>query len=249
MGRVPAPEGLITHRVSPETFDASHVDIEGDAYRHLFRARRLAVGARIHVVDGEGRARWGEVESVDRRRATLRLGESAPSHESDLSVELWVGALRKERASWLVEKATELGVTSIHFFASERTPRNYGDGHLGRLGRVAVAAVEQCHRARVPEITGVDPWSTLGEHLTHSADGTVRLVLDASGLAIGPWLRQRSLPEAPVVQLVVGPEGGLTPSELQQLADLGVESVHLGRRTLRVETAAIAALAALTTAH
>lgn len=156
---------MITVLVTPEELAAEKAEVTGDAYRHLFRARRVAVGDRLRVVDGRGAARWAQVVAVDRRRAELALGDPAPSQEPERRVELLVAAHRKERASWLVEKATELGVAAVRFLQTERTPREFGEGTFDRLRRVAGAAVEQCHRARLPEITGMHRWDELAELL------------------------------------------------------------------------------------
>lgn len=226
---------MITHLIDAEAFAGDLVTIDGDGYRHLFRARRLAQGAELRLVDGRGGARRGVVESVDRRCGTVRLGEPLPSHEPEHRLRLIVAALRPERASWLVEKATELGVVAIHFIGSERTPRHYGDGFRQRLARVAAAAVMQCHRALVPEITGVDPWQRL-EGLLEQVDDEERLCLDPRG----PSFRRG---DASGGVAVIGPEGGWSDAELRQLDALGCRGVALGRRILRVETAALAVAA------
>ncbi len=143
--------------------------VEGEAYRHLFRARRIAVGERLRVVDGEGRARWGEVIQVGRTAALVELAEPAAPNEPCLRLEILVATLRPERASWLVEKATELGASAVRFLNTERGPRSFGPGTADRLRRVAIAAVEQCHRSRCPEVTGPHPFAEVAT-LTSAAD-------------------------------------------------------------------------------
>lgn len=223
---------MITHLLTPEAFDGDQATLEGDAYRHLFRARRVARGAEIRVVDGAGRARLAMVDHVERRKATLRLGASTHSHEPQRQLHLIVAALRSERASWLVEKTTELGVTSIHFVRSDRTPRQYGDGFLDRLRRVAAAAVVQCHRALVPEITGVHEWLDV-EDLLRRCAAVHRLILD-------PQASTPFTAGAEDAVALIGPEGGWSPEELSQLTEWGCQGVGLGERVLRVETAAVA---------
>ncbi len=243
---------MITVLLKPEELDSEHVELEGANYRHLFRARRLPVGVTIRVVDGLGRARWAEVERVERRRAVLSLAARAPSHEPAYRLHLWVAALRPERASWLVEKATEIGVRSICFIATERTPRKVTPSGLERLRRVARAAVEQSHRSRVPEITGAVPWETVVEALCDGGDDVDRYVLDTSGREEenSPQKREgqsrsngfkSALPRMGRGWVMIGPEGGWSDSERRQLQELGFRAISLGRRTLRVETAAIAA--------
>ncbi len=148
-------------RRSRELRREGEVRVEGEPYRHLFRARRLAVGDRVRVVDGRGQARWAAVARIDRSAAVMVLGEPAPGNEPELRLELLVPTCRPERASWLVEKATELGVASIRFLHTERAPRQLGDSTVARLQRVAAAALEQCHGSRLPEITGPHEWSEL----------------------------------------------------------------------------------------
>lgn len=223
---------MITHLVSSAEFGDREAVVTGDAYRHLFRARRLAVGDRLRVVDGQGGARWASVARVDRRSATLALAGTAPANEPSYQLDLLVAPVRTERASWLVEKATELGVAAIRFLATERAPRRYGDGTLERFGRVARAAVEQCHRAVVPRISGIHDWDEL-DGLLHGRAGRFFLDPESKGGS-----RPVSAGLAGVV--VIGPEGGFAPDEQKTLARLA-EGVGLGARTLRTETAALVA--------
>jgi 16S rRNA (uracil1498-N3)-methyltransferase len=233
---------VITVLVSPDELAAGAARIEGDAYRHLFRARRLAVGDPVRATDGRGRARWGEVARVDRRSAALALGAPAPANEPAWRLELLVAAPRRERASWLVEKATELGASAVRLIAAERAPRDWGPGSLDRLRRLAAAALEQCHRAALPEVTGIHPWSELPALLEAAA---ARWVLDP---APGARLAAEALvppPAGAAGALLVGPEGGWTDAERAELTALGCTPVTLGARVLRVETAALAGAALL----
>ena len=232
-----ASEPSITFLTDPGSFDGETLDIVGAAYQHLFRSRRLASGAELRVVDGAGRARRGTVTEIERKCAVVVLGEPLPSNEPRRSVHLVVGALKPERADWLVEKATELGVVSITFVATERTPRRYGDGRLDRLSRVAAAAVEQCRRSRLPEIRAVLPWDEALAEL----DGPSSAVLDGAGRPVREEIS--GLPEDAAVTLFVGPEGGFTADELEDLKTRGVSPWRLGGTVLRVETAAVAAAA------
>jgi 16S rRNA (uracil1498-N3)-methyltransferase len=236
---------MITLLVDPADFDHSSTRVEGEPYQHLFRARRVAVGEEMRIVDGRGRARWGKVERVDRTTATVALGEPAPDHEPAFRLELLVPTCRPERASWLVEKATELGVVAIRFTNMARAPRELGTMTFDRLRRVAVAAVEQCHRSRLPEITGPHAWS----QAVGLAGPEVRWFLDtestddpASHHEPEGLLSRR---EAKSGALLVGPEGGLDPAERRELQLAGWRAAGLGDRTLRLETAAIVGAAFL----
>lgn len=227
----------VTVVVDPETLSGVTMTLSGDAHHHLFRVRRLTRGQELRLVDGRGTARWGRATRIEADRTTVELGAVAPTNEPQRSLELWVAPPRSRRAGWLVEKATEVGVAAIRFMATDRGTRHLSKPAVERLQRVAVAAVEQCHRARVPEVTGLHAWEACLEGL----DGPLACALTPGGESIGSVRFEDSM------ALVVGPEGGWTGEELSRLAAHGVHSVGLGPRVLRVETAAVvgAALALL----
>jgi len=228
--------------VSPTALQGDDVVVEGDGYRHLFRAKRLAVGDTLRVVDGEGRARHGRITTVTRRAATVELQGEAASLEPAPRLELWVAPPRPQRASWLVEKATELGVHRVRFVLTSRTNRQWGEEVLARLERVARAAVEQCGRARIPAITGPHPWS---EVTTLMAVTEFCYLLDPAaetpqGLPGQPLPGQATTSPTAVL---IGPEGGWTQEERSTLRSAGCHDLCLGPRILRTETAAVAAAA------
>jgi len=224
--------------LDPRARGGAELAVEGDAYRHLFRARRLAAGDALRVVDGAGGAWSARVGSVGPKRALVRVGGAEPSLESLLRLELLVGLPRPQRAAWLVEKATELGVAAIRFLHTERTVREAGRGTLERWRRVAAAALEQCGRARLPEVTGPHDWEDLPDLLAPCAP---RWVLDPGA---PPPAAPASAPGFSVAALI-GPEGGWTDAERATLATLACHAAGLGPRTLRTETAALAAAALL----
>lgn len=228
---------MITCLIAPAEMGGDHAEIVGDRYRHLFRARRLAVGETVRVVDGLGGARWARIAAVERDRASLSLAEKAPDHEPGLRLEILLATPRPERASWLVEKATELGVSALRFLDTERCARTINARRLERLSRVAVAALGQCHGSRLPTLSGPHAWSEIPDLL---ASGGASYVLDPAGT---PWRARRpseATGEIDVI-LLIGPEGGWSPRELSQLAELNTSLLSLGQRVLRVETAALIA--------
>lgn len=242
MDRVPAGAGrrrrVITLLVTPEELAAAEIAVEGEAYRHLFRARRAEVGEAVRLVDGLGHARAGRIVRIDRKTGWIAPSEPIevlPANEPALRLTLLVPTLRPERAAWLVEKATEVGVAAIRFLHTERAPRDFGTGTLDRLRRVAVSALEQCHGARLPSIDGPHDW----RDLQRLAEGfELRWVLDPGGVpGFGVDREKRT------AALLVGPEGGLTDGELDSSRLLGFHPVALGPRILRIETAAVAGAA------
>lgn len=211
------------------------IEVEGADHRHLFRARRLKVGDRVRLVDGRGAARWSVVDHVTARRAVLRVGGEAPVFEPARRVALFVSAVRPERAAWLVEKATELGLRELRWFVSERTSRSLPERALERQRRVAKSALEQSGGSWLPEIAEPVP-------LKEAPIGAGAVALHPG--APTPFIAVAGSAEA----IVVGPEGGFSEREVEELAGCGVVPAHFGPRVLRTETAAVAALAVALTA-
>lgn len=226
---VPAP--LITVLVTPRELAEPEVTVSGTTHHHLFRSRRSVVGDRLRLADGAGSARWGRVESVGRREARIVLGEPAPSREPDRRVELLVALPRGSRAAWTVEKATEVGVAAIRWLASRRGPRELGPAALERQERVVRAALEQSHRSRLPEVSGIHAWGEL-PGLVEGFDERYRLDPGAPQVAF-------DRPAGGSAVVVVGPEGGWTEGETRELEALGCQGLRLGPTILRIETAAI----------
>lgn len=254
---------MTTIVVTPIELGDGEFAVSGERFHHLFRVKRLRAGESVRVVDGEGRARRGVVARVDRAHGVVALGGAEPSLEAALRVELLVAPPKPERAAWLVEKATEVGVAAIRFVATDRAARgdktSFGAGQLARLRRIAVAAVEQCGRAVVPEVTGVHP---LAERLAARVEGASRkaqigkegtaavgsavggevqplVVLDASGSRGASVVAPFS--GGPGLSILVGPEGGWSEEEIVLFERAGVPRWSLGDRVLRVETAAVVA--------
>jgi 16S rRNA (uracil1498-N3)-methyltransferase len=205
---------------------------EGEA--HHLQVRRVGPGEPVELRDGEGLVgsgtlHWnGKVWSVEAAE-TNRVGPPAP-------LELVVGAGDRERFAWVVEKATELGVTAVVPLESERTAgvaTRVRPQHLDRLRRHALEAVKQ---SGAPWATRVDGPVSLDALLSRDTDGE-RWLADAQG-RYAPAV----LEEAPLT-VVIGPEGGFTPTERQRLLAAGFQGIRLAHHTLRFETAAVAAAA------
>ncbi len=241
MGRVPPRfgGGLITLVVAPQDFASGReILVEGETYRHLFRARRAEVGESIRLVDGEGNARAAKIARIDRKAgwiAPVEPVEIMPANEPAVRLTLLVPTLRPERSAWLIEKATELGAAAVRFLQMERAPREFGSGALERLRRIAVSALEQSHGARLPMIDGPHRWDRL-ESLGTGCD--TRWLLDPGG-APGAF----AVDAGGKAALLVGPEGGFSDGELREAHALGFEPRALGSRILRIETAAVAGAA------
>ena len=227
------------------------LDLPAGAARHV-QVLRLQPGEPITLFNGEASGEFNAtVTQMGRSSVQVLVGDFvATQREPALRVALAVGMPANDRMDWLVEKATELGVSSIQPLMTAhsvlRLKGERADKKIAHWNSVAAAACEQCGRNRVPtvhEVLDVQDW--------------LRRAAPAPGLRAMLSLREGTLPLAgllatqppaentPVV-FFSGPEGGLAAHEEQAAISAGWVPVTLGPRTLRAETAPLAALAALT---
>lgn len=219
------------------------LQLPAGAARHV-QVLRLQPGARVTLFNGEGGEFEAVVERMGRSDVAVRVESHHPvEREAAREVHLAAAMPANERMDWLVEKATELGVSSIQPLVAERSVVRLKGERVERRQvhwqGVATAACEQCGRNRVPAIHEA---LSLPEWLrAHPASGA-RLLLSLHPEA-------RPLAEAAAgsdpVTLLSGPEGGLTPAEETAALTAGFVPVTLGPRVLRAETAPLAVLAAL----
>lgn len=222
----------------------TEVVLPATAAEHAVRVLRLRAGDAVTLFNGDGHDYRAVLSEAHKRAVTATVQKiDAVASESPLPLTLAQSLARGEKMDLIVQKATELGVSRIVPLQTERCEVRLNASRAGKRLQhwraVAASACEQSGRARLPEITGVQPLQSWVDTL--SADGGRRLALTP-----GDGHRPRelgSLPEG--AMLVVGPEGGLGPRDLEILRQGGFESLLLGPRTLRTESAGLAALAAL----
>jgi 16S rRNA (uracil1498-N3)-methyltransferase len=219
---------------------ASGVTIELSAgqMHHLRSVLRLGPGspvAAFNAADGEWLSRIAEIGRGG-TRLTIERRLRSPAPEPDLW--LLFAPIKRARLDWLVEKATELGVSALLPVWTARTQAERLN--LERLRAHAIAAAEQSERLSVPELRTPEPlsqvlgaWPEVRPLMVCDESGAGEPIGDAAArLRVGP------------VALLVGPEGGFERTELDALSKLSfVSRIGLGPRVLRAETAALAALA------
>ena len=222
---------VIRALVDPGTLAPNTVISLSDGEAHHLRVRRVRPGARLQVTDGEGHEGEGVLEDGGR----IHVASVHTATRSSPLV-LVVGAGDRDRFAWVVEKATEFGVTDVVPITTERTT-SVGDRvegrHVEKLQRRAFEALKQCGGAWAPV---VHLPCTLPELVARHATGA-RWLADAEGTA--PPAHEARGPLA----AIVGPEGGLTSAERETLLAARWTPVRLARQTLRFETAAVAVMA------
>lgn len=219
------------------------VTLPAAAAHHAERVLRLRAGDAVVLFNGCGGEYAGRIESLGKVARVKLQAWHAVEREPPLAVTLVQSLVAADKMDWIVQKAVELGATEIAPVVSSRSvvrlSRERAAKRIEHLRQIAVAACEQCGRNTVPTVRDLRALPAfLGEQ---AACQTVRLML-----APGGQVRLATLPppSGPLV-LLVGPEGGLSNEEEQAAQSAGFTALALGPRTLRTETAGIAALAAL----
>ncbi|WP_104657256.1 16S rRNA (uracil(1498)-N(3))-methyltransferase [Ralstonia insidiosa] len=217
--------------------------------RHI-HVLRLAVGDEVCLFDGSGHEFHARLDAINKRDATASLAESTrPDTEARYNITLAQGIAGGDKMDWLIEKAVELGVHAIAPLQTERgVVRLSGERATKRVQHwqaLVQAACEQCGRARVPAVA---PVATLREWLaTAKPTDTPRVLLSPRGTqSLTQWaVQSRERIESAGVELLIGPEGGLSPDEEALAESAGFLPLTLGRRILRTESAALVAVSAL----
>jgi 16S rRNA (uracil1498-N3)-methyltransferase len=217
--------------------------LSADQHKHLSRVLRLRRGAELTLFDGRGGEYPATVEQVHRYQSTVRTGEHVDiERESPVPVQLAQGVGRGERTDLAIQKAVELGVTSIVPLLTRRTVVKLGaeraERRLEHWKGIIVHACQQCGRNRLPDLRAV---ATLDDWLSGYQRTDLDLMLDPSaGNRIGEFVYEGGL-----VTLLVGPEGGFDVDEIEAAASAGFRGLTLGPRTLRTETAAMVGVASI----
>jgi 16S rRNA (uracil1498-N3)-methyltransferase len=228
------PEGLLPDSDMPLPAAVAH---------HAERVLRLAIGDEVILFDGAGGECAATLLALG-KQPVARLGPRlAMERESPLAITLVQALASGDKMDWIVQKAVELGAVAVQPVAAERSLLKLsGDRAAKRVAhwqQIAVSACEQSGRNRVPVVGEILP---LARYLALPAQG-LRLIL-APG-AEGA-LARRAPPGGPL-SVLIGPEGGWSPSELALAEHAGCAPLALGPRVFRTETAGLAALAALQT--
>ncbi len=221
----------------------ARVSLAGSAAAHVRRVLRLGTGDSLTLFNGDGQDYPSRIAGSGRDTVEVEvLGVAAARAESPLGITLVQGITRAERMDLVVQKATELGIAEIVPVVTVRSVVRLDAGSRERKTAhwraIAIAACEQCGRARIPAIADPVP---LASQLGTPAESRIRLLLSPDA----DVSLARAAAAATEIELLVGPEGGLEDAERRSALAAGYRACRLGPRVLRSETAAIAAIAVL----
>ena len=213
-----------------------------NVFRHAIRVLRLTVNQELTLFNGNNKEYQAKLVEIGKKSATVEVLSSVKlNRESPLKINLIQGISKGERMDFVLQKATELGVTNIYPVLTART--NVAISHqrtekkLEHWQGVIVSACEQCGRNTVPQLMSPQPITTVLS--VFSQQTMAKFVLSPSASYNLSW-HNDSHSELTVL---IGPEGGLSDQELNSAVGIGFVEVSLGPRILRTETAALAFLA------
>lgn len=212
--------------------------LDEQASHHLARVLRFQVGNAITLFNGDGSEYPATIAAIDKRSVSVTIGDAVSAdRESPLPIHLGIAISKGDRMDMVVQKAVELGVAQITPLISERVEvRLQGERAEKKLQHwqgIVIAACEQCARNRLPVL---NPITSLHDWIG-SIEADKKFVLHHRSEAnLGEITRPRS------VALLIGPEGGLSETEIAAAERKQFASLRLGPRVLRTETAPLAAL-------
>lgn len=225
---------------------ADEMTIEGIDARHIYTVLKMKPGEKVQIVSDDGVTALAEIAAAAPGRTVVKCLEViAESHEPAVRITLAQGLVKGEKMDFIIQKAVELGVSHIVPLAMEHSVVRY-DGTKAakkreRWQKIAESAAKQSKRDIIPQ---VEPVSTI-DNLMAENDCGVKIIAYECEDRQGLKQVLQANPETDSILIIIGPEGGITETELNAARVGGAVPVSLGRRILRAETAGLTALAAI----
>lgn len=234
---------MVRFFVTPEDLESDSPVLSGENARHA-RVLRLKEQEQLLLCDGQGQECLCQVAQAS-PDITLTVLERRPSStEAAVDVRVYMAFPKADKLEHVIQKATELGAYEILAFPSSRCVSRPDEKSLKkkleRWQKIAASAAEQSGRGRIPQVRVL---GSFADALTHAAQADRALLFYENEEAF--TLKMALAGSYRTVSLMVGPEGGLSESEVQQARAAGMQVCTLGRRILRCETAPLCALSAV----
>ncbi len=233
--------------IKKEDIKENTVTIYGQDAIHISKVLRTECGETLVLCDGEGTDFFAEVTQVLKDSVTLKIKESCLcKSEPGISVTLFQGLPKQGKMDYIIEKCTELGISRIVPVSAKRSVVKIDDKKseskkLERWRKIASESVKQCGRGKIPEITEVMNFNDAIE-FSKSLDVTFAAYECEKETSIKSVLTKYT-PKS--IGVFIGPEGGLDDNEVERLKESNIETVTLGTRILRTETAGHTVLTAI----
>ncbi|WP_437191848.1 RsmE family RNA methyltransferase [Planctomicrobium sp. SH527] len=214
-----------------------HIELDGTEAHHLAKVLRAEPGDTVELFNGTGQSATAEVTEVKKRTVQLKLMSGSRNSEVRTpELVIAVASPKGDRLRWMIEKMTELGVDRFIPLKTTRSVVDPSDSKLSKLEQTVIGACKQCRRDRLLQIDDICQFKQLPTHFTGKRTQLLFGEANAPTLPAAP--ADQITPD--VIVAIIGPEGGFTPEEQQQLLDWNAVPVSLSPFVLRVETAAVA---------
>ncbi len=218
------------------------ITLEDHEHHHLVHVMRAKVGDTVELVNGKGFLAKGTLKILSRRTADFQIESVLYEEPSIYSLILAQAVPRMNRLDLVIEKGTELGMTALWLFPTERSERQkLSDHQLERLRSLSIAAMKQCGRLYLPEISVKPSLSSC----IFETEKVAALFGDLSSYAPSLIKCWPAVEHKKELIFFVGPESGFSPKEEEAMKKMGIQGIALHKNILRTETAAIAALTLL----
>lgn len=216
--------------------------IEGEDVKHISKVLRCRIGEELEVCDNNNNEYICEITNIDKNQVELNILEKVDiQRESDLKIKVYQGLPKGPKMEIILQKLTEVGVDEIILVQTKRTVVKVDDKKedkkLERWERIIYEAAKQSKRGKVPTLRGV---LTFKEALADMKENDFN---------IAPYENEKTKSIKQAIKgvninnigIFVGPEGGFEETEIEAIEDIGGQSVSLGPRILRTETASLVA--------
>lgn len=245
---------LSRHYIDTPLQAGQFVDLPEACATHLVRVLRLGLGARLILFNGDGHDYEAELAEIGKKTARAEIrGRQVRDTESPLRLTLAQGVARGEKMDFVLQKATELGVSAIAPLHTERTEVRLDAERAQRRHAhwqgVIASACEQSGRARLPQLAALSTLPDWLASLDKNSPAPACFYLDPDADTCLQSLSGQVDLKQQGAAFVIGPEGGLGERDLAALRAARATGLRLGPRILRTETAGLALLAALQALH
>lgn len=219
------------------------VELTTEAANHVARVLRMPMAAELILFNGDGHQYAATITAIGKRNVQVKIHTAEyKSVESPLQIHLAQAVARAEKMDWILQKATELGVSSITPLITERCGVKLDAERWQKRQQhweaVIVSACEQCGRNQLPSVSQPQEFTAF---VDQPRVGTKLILAPEAATPLPSTVSEQT------ITILIGPEGGFSDHELKQAQQAGFNATLFGPRVLRTETAAIAAIAALQT--
>lgn len=221
-------------------------NLEDFVVHHLIQVLRAKEGDKLILFNGDGNDYEAEIKVIKKRSAqVLIISKNKNFNESHINIHLYQALTSNEKMDWIIQKATELGVQNITPISTKRNQNKIKEDKKHKKNKhwqqIIISACEQSRRAFIPKIHPIISLDNLSRNFNQNQINELRLVLSPNSQN----KLKNNKKKLSNLSIMIGPEGGFTDNELEIANSMGFQSISIGPRILRTETASIASIAIL----